>query len=324
MITELHATTTEDIEEALLQEEAARGSSRVLTLIIDTTSEHAEAALEAAHGASRDHPCRIVCVITDEAGRHSDEAPTDSSDCTDNCGYLDAQIRVGHDAGAGETIVLMPHGQAATHTDTLVVPFLLPDVPVVVWWPANCPKKPSASPLGSLARVRITNTPALENPAKALLDLAPQHAPGDIDLAWTRITLWRAIVASSLDNAARARTIEHVEVAGRSDNASVLLMAAWLRRYLGVPVTHVEDNDAVGIGHISARIGEANIVIRRHDADRVTVERPGSNEPQIVTMERREPVTTMNEELRRLGPDLVYQEVLASVLNEPLNSTDGE
>ena len=34
--------------------------------------------------------------------------------------------------------------------------------------------------------------------------------------------------------------------------------------------------------------------------------------PQVVTMPRREPVTTLNEELRRLSPDLVYQEVLAA------------
>ena len=40
-------------------------------------------------------------------------------------------------------------------------------------------------------------------------------------------------------------------------------------------------------------------------------------EPQVVTMARREPVSTLNEELRRLTPDLVYQEVLATLLEEP-------
>jgi len=32
-----------------------------------------------------------------------------------------------------------------------------------------------------------------------------------------------------------------------------------------------------------------------------------------------EPVSTLNEELRRLTPDLVYQEVLATLLEEPVN-----
>jgi hypothetical protein len=39
----------------------------------------------------------------------------------------------------------------------------------------------------------------------------------------------------------------------------------------------------------------------------------------VVTMARREPVSTLNEELRRLTPDLVYQEVLATLLEEPVN-----
>ena len=43
-----------------------------------------------------------------------------------------------------------------------------------------------------------------------------------------------------------------------------------------------------------------------------TLTRPDGSRPQVVTMPRREPVTTLNEELRRLSPDLVYQEVLTA------------
>ena len=39
----------------------------------------------------------------------------------------------------------------------------------------------------------------------------------------------------------------------------------------------------------------------------------------ISAMARREPISTLNEELRRLTPDLVYQEVLATLLEEPVN-----
>ena len=46
---------------------------------------------------------------------------------------------------------------------------------------------------------------------------------------------------------------------------------------------------------------------------------PDPPEPQVVTMARREPISTLNEELRRLTPDLVYQEVLATLLEEPAN-----
>ena len=46
--------------------------------------------------------------------------------------------------------------------------------------------------------------------------------------------------------------------------------------------------------------------------DAVHATRPDGSRPQVVTMPRREPVTTLNEELRRLSPDLVYQEVLTA------------
>ena len=73
------------------------------------------------------------------------------------------------------------------------------------------------------------------------------------------------------------------------------------------------------ISSITARTDDGEVIIARHDLERVTITRPGSPEPQVVTMARREPISTLDEELRRLTPDLVYQEVLASLLEEPLN-----
>ena len=63
MITALTATTTERIVSGLLAAEGA-GGSRVLTLVIGTDGAGLEAALEAAHGASLDHPCRIIAVVS--------------------------------------------------------------------------------------------------------------------------------------------------------------------------------------------------------------------------------------------------------------------
>lgn len=307
MITTLPATTTDEIVSALLADEGLAGGSRVLTLVIDTDAAGLEAALEAAHGASRDHPSRVVAVV-----KPDERASEPAHPVAQAAGHLDAQIRVGHDAGAAETLVLFPWGQAAEHTDTLVVPFLLPDVPVVTWWPTTPPTHPASSPLGHLATTRITNTPSQPNPSAALAALAPCYTRGDIDLAWTRITLWRAMVASTLDRVVRDGEILAVVVAGEPGNASVSLMVRWLRLRLGVPVTRVDEPSAQGIATITACTPQGDLVIARKDHERVTITRPGSAHPQVVTMERREPVTTMNEELRRLTPDLVYEEVLAA------------
>ena len=319
MITTLTATTTSRIVSRLVEHEGTSGSSRVLTLVISTDEKGLEDALCAAHGASRDHPSRIIAVVKppeEDTGRVTPRS-RDGHVSAQAGGHLDAEIRVGHDAGAGETLVLRPWDEAALHTDTLVVPFLLPDAPVVVWWPTTVPEVPSQDPLGRLGSTRITNTPAQDFPARALRELAPVSVRGDIDLAWTRITLWRAMVASTLDPLLRAGSLREVVVAGEPRNSSLSLMIAWLR--LEVPVMRVDEEDFKGISSITARTDDGEIIIARHDLERVTISRPGSPEPQVVTMARREPISTLNEELRRLTPDLVYQEVLATLLEEPVN-----
>ncbi|WP_243106646.1 glucose-6-phosphate dehydrogenase assembly protein OpcA [Actinomyces lilanjuaniae] len=171
---------------------------------------------------------------------------------------------------------------------------------------------PGRGPLGLLATTRITNTPSQKDPAAALAALAPVSVRGDIDLAWTRITLWRAMVASTLDSTVRSGALRSIQVVGEPRNSSVRLMETWLRLRLGVEATRRDDPGTRGIASITAGTPDGDIVIARHDHDRVTVTRPGWAEPQVVTMERREPVATLNEELRRLTPDLVYQEVLTA------------
>lgn len=304
MITTLTATSTERIVSELLDAEGTTGGSRVLTLLISTNAADLEQALSAAHGASLDHPSRVVAVV------HPEEASQAAAST------LDAEIRVGHDAGAGETLVLRPHGVAAAHPDTLVVPFLLPDVPVVTWWPTTMPVHAATDPLGRLACTRITNTPAQPDPAAALDAIAPGHTPGDIDLAWTRMTLWRAIVASTLGPVLREHEVRHVVVAGERANASLSLMLHWLRLRLGVKATRVDVEGFSGIAKVAVHTSGGTWCIERADQERVRISTPDATQTQVVTMPRRQPVTTLNEELRRLSPDVVYEEVLAALAAE--------
>ncbi|MDO4901558.1 glucose-6-phosphate dehydrogenase assembly protein OpcA [Actinomyces sp.] len=321
MIINLNETTTDEIVSTLLAEDVS-GGSRVLTLVIDTDRAGLEEALVSAHGASRDHPCRVVAVVSPTTGfNDADDERHDTGHRPDgSLGHLDAEIRLGHDAGAGETLVLYPQGEAARHADTLVVPFLLPDVPVVTWWPYAPPVCPATSPLGALATTRITNTPSQPDPSSALAALAPEYRRGDIDLAWTRITLWRAMVASTLDSLLCAGAVQGVVVAGEPRNSSVSLMIRWLRLRLGVAVDRVDAPGIPGIATITVHTDSGDLVITRKDHERVMITRPGSQHPQVVTMARREPVATMSEELRRLSPDLVYEEVLATFAEDSAQS----
>jgi len=114
--------------------EAALG--RVLTLLISTNEASLEHDLEVANSASREHPCRVIAIAPNS--RKMDADTDDGQPHT----FLDAEVRFGSDAGAGEIIVLRPLGGLVYHADTLVIPLLVPDAPVVAWWPRRrrtCP-----------------------------------------------------------------------------------------------------------------------------------------------------------------------------------------
>ncbi len=140
---------------------------------------------------------------------------------TKSPGRLDAQIRVGSDAGASEVIVLRAYGETATDEESLVTGLLLPDAPVVAWWPQTAPEQPSASALGRIAQRRITDAAAQKDPNGAIEALGRSYVPGDTDFAWTRLTLWRNQLAAALDQPPY-EPITAVEVSGAYDSPSTI------------------------------------------------------------------------------------------------------
>ena len=61
---------------------------------------------------------------------------------------LDAEVRIG-DGGAGETVLLRMSGPSTKHPESVVLPLLLPDSPVVVWWPSKAARRPGDRSSGS-------------------------------------------------------------------------------------------------------------------------------------------------------------------------------
>src|ERR1700712_940364 len=229
MIVDFPDTTTSKISKALVkirEEGGAVALGRVLTLVIRTSLGHEEDAIEAANEASREHPMRVIVVSTDS---EPDSARSGRG------ARLDAQIRVGGDAGASEVVLLKAYGAAASDEEGLVTGLLLPDAPVVVWWPGDSPEKASTSSLGRIAQRRITDASNHPNPVESLIRLSETYAPGDTDFAWTRLTLWRAQLAAVLDQPPYEPVLA-VEVSGTSDSPSTELLAAWLQQQLEVRV----------------------------------------------------------------------------------------
>jgi glucose-6-phosphate dehydrogenase assembly protein OpcA len=246
---------------------------------------------------------RVIVVSTEEERTHNGD------------GRLDAQIRVGGDAGASEVIVLRAYGETASDEEGLVTGLLLPDAPVVVWWPGIAPEKASTSPLGRIATRRITDASAQPNPQEFLFHLGQTYAPGDTDFAWTRLTLWRAQLAAVLDQPPY-EPITGVDVAGAADSPSTLLLAAWLRLQLQVPVQYDLASRAIGSGGIHGVKMEREtgvIELRREIPNVARLSQPGQPSHDL-SLPRRSLRDCLAEELRRLDPDDLYGEVITKGL----------
>jgi glucose-6-phosphate dehydrogenase assembly protein OpcA len=300
MIHDMPDTTTSAVAKALLRlrdEGGAVALGRVLTLLVEVAAEHLEDAVGVANAASREHPCRVIVLAEDARCDH---------------GRVDAQIRVGGDAGASEVVVLRASREMLTHADTLVMPLLLPDAPIVVWWPDSLPDVPAEHPLGRMAQRRITDTVSCTDPRDALRRLRHGHAAGDTDLAWTRLTVWRGLLAAALDQPPYEPVLR-IAVHGAGTHPSVWLLAAWLAESLDCPVEVVVHEDALAVTRVELdRVG-GPVVIDRPDGRVATLIQPGQPERRV-SMPLRQLTECVAEDLRRLDPDEVFGEVLAAGL----------
>lgn len=300
MIVDLPGTTTTDVNRrlvALREEQGVLAMGRVLTLVIAAGSAPAEPdttvedAIAAANFASHEHPCRVIVV---SPGDRSATEPR-----------LDAQIRVGHDAGAGEVVVLALSGPLADHADSVVIPFLLPDTPVVAWWPGAAPAVPEQDPLGRLAVRRITDATHAPDPLAALRSRLAGYSAGDTDLCWARVTYWRALLASAIDGDPLP-PIRSARVVGRSGEPALDMLAGWLADRLGCPVQReAADDPRVEL----VRDTETVALSRPQHGVTATLTRTGRPDAHLPLAYRGTP-DCLAEELRRLTADEIYLEAL--------------
>ncbi|WP_329152199.1 glucose-6-phosphate dehydrogenase assembly protein OpcA [Streptomyces sp. NBC_01456] len=296
---DLTETTASKINKALVEGRRAVGTpaiGMVLTLVIVTDEENAYDALKAANEASREHPSRTLVVI-----KRVSRSPRDRAKAR-----LDAEVRVGTDAGTGETVILRLYGEVIDHAQSVVLPLLLPDAPVVVWWAVNAPLDPAKDPLGALAQRRVTDAYAAEQPVRELSARAETYTPGDTDLSWTRITPWRSMLAAALDQA--PCTVASAEVEGEEFNPSCELLAMWLADRLKIPVSR-KVSAGPGLTAVRMESGIGSIVLDRPDGSLATLCMPHQPD-RAVALKRRDTSELLAEELRRLDPDDIYAAAL--------------
>lgn len=297
MLIDLTGTDAAKVNAALVAARRRSGSpamGMVLTLVIVTDEGQNYDALRAATDAAREHPSRILVVV----GRPGRGEPR-----------LDAEVRVGGENGPGEVVLLRLHGPLASHAESVALPLLLPDAPVVTWWPGASPDSPCEDALGGLAQRRVTDAAASAQPLVELAKRAAGYRPGDTDLSWTRLTTWRTLLASTLDEA--YGEVNGAEVSAEESSPSAELLALWLGDRLQVDVRRFS-TEGPGITAVRLTTPDGDISVTRPDGRMAVLSRPGWPD-RPVALHRRSTAELIAEELRRLDPDDVYGDTIRLV-----------
>jgi glucose-6-phosphate dehydrogenase assembly protein OpcA len=300
LIVDLPNTTTAKIGKKLQELRETGGVvalGRVLSLLVETDAKDLENAIAIANGASKLHPSRIIVIA-----RNPKSTPN-----------LDAEIRVGGDAGASEVIVLRASGEVLSSIESLVNGLLLPDAPIVSWSLGTCSSNPGASELGQIAGRRITDSAAQPNPVEFLTELARNYTPGDGDMAWTRITLWRSQLAALMDAHSNLKARSAI-VFGAKDSPSAHLFAKWIELKLGVTtqvVSEYQGASVSGVGGLEIQFDTGSLSIQRQG--QIGVIRQPDQPESTVYLPQRSDLDCLVEDLRFLGEDLAYSEVLRAL-----------
>ena len=303
MASTLWDTTGSEVVETLLAERRAAGalaSGLALTLVVVVDEKRVQEAEQAATIAAAAHPCRVLIVV-----RRVDRARTTR---------LDAEVQVGGRLGATEAVVMRMYGRLALHAESVVLPLLAPDAPVVTWWHGRAARRdrrptPSAcSRIGGspTARRPATRSPPLRPPGRRLRPR--RHRPGlDPDHP----------VALAAGLGARCRRAARRTAQPSPPKPGTRAPRCWpagsARGWASPP--RLSRATAPGISAAELRTtaegGETYLVkIERPDGRSATLSR-GSEQPRALPLPRRELGDLLAEELRRMDPDFVYAEALA-------------
>jgi glucose-6-phosphate dehydrogenase assembly protein OpcA len=244
----------------------------VLNLVVYADREvHARrAALSTSRLADR-HPSRAIIVLGDRVREGTDVS-------------IQLHCHVPHEDQSAqicyEQILARVRGDADERVASVVIPLLVPDLPVFLWWTGTPPQDAQRfDDLLELADRLIVDSADFARPDKTLpliADLAVAHRHrsfGVTDLNWTRLTPWRELIASFFDVVAWRPFLDHVigvrvgfdvDMDGRDIHPSQsLLLIGWLASRLGwQAIETLAPSEAGGLLFRMARGDGQTIMVR--------------------------------------------------------------
>lgn len=244
----------------------------VLNLIVFAErEEHARRAARSISDLALRHPSRAIIVLADRGQRENIEQHIEM--------HCQLPIPDGARQVCYEQILIRAHGDVDDRLASAVIPLLVPDLPVFLWWTGTPPL--GARSFGDL--LRLTNRlivdsadfarPEVTLPVIARISEAARGRFGLTDLNWTRLTPWREIATAFFDVPAWRQFLDGitgvrvgfaVDMDGRDIHPSqALLFVGWLASRLGWrPLETLAPSEAGGLLFAVARPDGARIMIR--------------------------------------------------------------
>lgn len=298
-------TTGNEVVRKLASERRNAGgvaSGLALNLVVIVDEGRVRQVEDAATIAAASHPCRLL-VVSRGPVAGVDPATANAKN------RLDAEIVVGGRLGPCEAVIMRMHGRLALHSESVVMPLLAPDVPVVTWWHGCPPEHIAYDPLGVVAERRVTDIAQCPDPAAALRQRALDYAPGDTDLSWTRLTGWRSLIAGAFDVGVTPAVSAKVH-ASPADPLGALLRG-WLIARTGIPVELAETAGSALSG-VDFALADGGSLSLHSTGDGMALLRKSGSLDQVLPLVERRLGEVLAEELQRLDADQPYAAALAA------------
>ena len=293
------------------QRAAVRTSVLTLVAVVDSPTE-AALVWGIVHDLGIRHPSRTI--VLDVGGDDDD----DGGSGVDASVWVQAVEKDGRTV-CFEDLLLTVRGKARHHLDSIVEPFALPDVPMVVWLPARLPS--AGDPLMAAANRVVVDSRAVKEAGTDALarSLILSRRLPVADLSWIRLGPWRSLLAGLFEGSVHRPFLDGVHrVAVTGNEGPRYLVGGWLLRRLGLPagLVHLSAGEHVSVHLEATADGRAGTFsVARSGPERVIracvdIE-GGPSLEQVVTMREQWPSLALAGALTRVGHDEVYEEALA-------------
>lgn len=198
----------------------------------------ADEASKIIDGLTRDHPSRALIIV---ASPSEDESRIEAK-CSAHCHVatgLEQQV-------CCEEVMLNVSGRAAGHLHSIIIPLLVPDLPVYVWWTGPLPRdRHLFEEMVEAADRIIVDSGHFRHPTHGLRRVAdlcgaiPDCVVGDLN--WARLGPWRELLLSyGGEPGLRAyrEAVSAVEITYAGDETTAIpsdafLLVGWLAERLG-------------------------------------------------------------------------------------------